>query len=109
MVIYAAAAIATGAYFWRERRSQFNPVLHLLFPLVVTAALILVRVQVRGSTSPRSYSSYGLWVFVGWAVVGFVLLIAMRLAGKEDWLIHAGEAAVLRPESPQELEHRPAV
>ena len=38
--IYSLASIATGAYFWRERRAQFNPVLHLLFPIVTTVALV---------------------------------------------------------------------
>ncbi|HEY3947310.1 MAG TPA: APC family permease [Solirubrobacteraceae bacterium] len=108
VLIYASASIATGVYFWRERRSQFNWVLHLLFPLVVTAALIFVQYK-SVVPLPPAPTKYGLWVFIGWAVVGVVVLIAMRLAGKEDWLIHAGEAAVLRPETPQELEHRPAV
>ena len=108
VVIYSAAAIATGAYFWRERRSQFNPVLHLVFPAVVTVALVWSEYKAVNPLPPAP-TRYALWFFVGWAVVGFVILLAMRLAGKEDWLIHAGESAVLRPESPEELAHRPPI
>jgi amino acid transporter len=108
VLIYSAAAIATGAYFWRERRSQFNPVLHLVFPGVVTVALVWSEYK-SVVPLPPAPTRYALWFFVGWAVTGFVILVAMRLAGKEDWLLHAGEAAVLRPESSEELAHRPAI
>jgi amino acid transporter len=108
VVIYSVAAIATGAYFWRERRSQFNPVLHLLFPVVVTVALVWSEYK-SVVPLPPAPTRYALWFFVGWAVAGLVILVAMRLAGKEDWLIHAGEAAVLRPESSEELAHRPVI
>jgi amino acid transporter len=108
VLIYSAAAIATGVYFWRERRSEFNPVLHLLLPVVVTVALVWSEYK-SVVPLPPAPTRYALWFFVGWAVIGVVVLLAMRLAGKEDWLIHAGEAAVLRPETTEELEHRPAV
>jgi amino acid transporter len=108
VLIYGSASIATGVYFWRERRSEFKPLLHFIFPVVTTLALIWSQYK---STVPLPGApvGYALWVFVGWAVVGFALLIGMRLAGKEDWLLRAGEAAVLRPESAEELQHRPVV
>jgi amino acid transporter len=108
VLIYSTAAIATGAYFWRERRSEFNPVLHLVFPVVVTVALVWSEYK-SVVPLPPAPTRYALWFFVGWAVVGFVILVAMRLAGKEAWLLHAGQSAVLRPESPEELAHRPVV
>ena len=108
VLIYSVAAIATGAYFWRERRSEFNPVLHLVFPVVVTVALVWSEYKAVVPLPPAP-TRYALWFFVGWAVAGVVILVAMRLVGKEDWLIHAGEGAVLRPESPEELAHRPVV
>lgn len=106
--IYSLASIATGAYFWRERRAQFNPVLHLLFPIVTTVALVWSEYK-SVVPLPPAPTRYALWVFVGWAVAGLLILLAMRLAGKEEWLLHAGEAAVLRPESPEELAHRPVI
>ncbi len=108
VLIYSAAAIATGAYFWRERRSEFNPVLHLLFPVVVTVALVWSEYKAVVPLPPAP-TRYALWFFIGWVVLGFAVLLAMRLAGKEDWLIHAGESAVLRPESSEELAHRPVI
>jgi amino acid transporter len=108
VLIYGAASIATGVYFWRERRSEFNPILHLIFPIVTTCALIWSQYKSTVPLPPAPVR-YALWVFIGWVVAGFVLLLGMRLAGKEDWLLRAGEGAALRPESPEELAHRPVI
>lgn len=108
VLIYGSASIATGVFFWRERRAQFNWVLHVIFPIGTTAALIWSQYKATVPLPPAP-TRYALWVFVGWAVIGLVILAAMRIAGKQDWLIKAGQAAALREETPEELQHRPAI
>jgi len=44
----------------------------------------------------------------GWIVIGVILLVAMRLLGKEDWLHKAGQS-VETAELGEERAHSPAV
>ena len=42
-----------------------------------------------------------------WLALGLLVLLAMKLAGKEDWMIKAGDVAQERVETAEEAGHRP--
>jgi amino acid transporter len=95
-------------YFLTERRSEFNVLLHAVFPVVSSAALVFVCVQTFTNPSPAGRGGYALPIFVVWGVIGVVVLIVMRIRGREDWLLRAGRAAHERPETASEVEEHPA-
>ena len=43
-----------------------------------------------------------------WLLIGIVILVVLRARGNEQWLTKAGAAIAERPETAEELEHRPA-
>jgi hypothetical protein len=44
-----------------------------------------------------------------WMVVGVIVLVVLKRRGKDEWLAKAGEIVAERPETREELEHRPLV
>jgi amino acid transporter len=91
LFVYVMANAAVFAYYFWQRRGDFNLILHVFFPLVSTAALIyaLVYSFIPFPAAPYSYAPLidGLWL-----VLGIVVLVAMRIRGSEDWLLTAGAA-----------------
>jgi len=88
-VVYIMSNIAVFMFYRREHRAEFNPILHLVFPVVSSAALIYA---VYKSFTPAPVSPYK-WspVIDGvWLLIGVAILIAMRVRGREDWLQRAG-------------------
>ncbi len=89
LFVYVMANAAVFAYYFRQRRSDFNIILHVLFPLISTAALIyaLVYSFIPFPASPYKYAPLidGLWL-----VLGIVVLVVMRVRGSEEWLLTAG-------------------
>ena len=43
-----------------------------------------------------------------WLLIGIAILVVLRARGNEEWLSKAGAAINERPETAEELEHRPA-
>jgi amino acid transporter len=88
-VVYIMANVAVFMFYIRERRAEFNFVLHVVFPLISSAALIYA---VYKSFQPAPASPYK-WspVIDGvWLLIGVAILLAMRARGREDWLQRAG-------------------
>ncbi|HEX7472705.1 MAG TPA: APC family permease [Candidatus Limnocylindrales bacterium] len=114
LLIYSLGNIAAFNLYWRERRSEFNWLLHGLFPLLSTLGMILVGLfaigliggdplTIGGGTFPAAPFNYAV-IFVGiWTVVGVLVLVYMRATGKVDWIQRAGDAASERPPTPDEL------
>ena len=78
----------------------------------MSAALIWVAWKTIEGLHPISLPSafdYAPWIALTWAVIGVVVLLYASRTGKEEWLRKAGEAAQLRPETAEELAHRPAL
>jgi amino acid transporter len=90
--VYGAGNIGVMRYYWTERRSEFNPLLHGVFPLFSTLALIYVGYKsiVPLPSMPVGAAPYLVGV---WLVGGAVLVGVMSRTGKEEWLVKAGEAA----------------
>ncbi len=88
-VVYLMANVAVFMFYRRERRAEFNPVLHVVFPLISSAALIYA---VYKSFQPAPASPYKWSPVVDgvWLLIGVAILVAMRARGREDWLRTAG-------------------
>jgi hypothetical protein len=43
-----------------------------------------------------------------WLLIGIAILAVLRARGNEQWLSKAGAAISERPETAEELQHRPA-
>ena len=106
ILTFSAANLGVFLYYFRQRRDEFNPVLHAVFPLVGTLALFFVAYSSL-TPWPAPPIAYAPWVVVVWLAVGLLVLLAMKLAGKEDWLIKAGEVVQERAETAEEASHRP--
>lgn len=89
--IYISGNIACFMLYWRDRRGEFNVVMHLIFPLVTTAALVYALIE---SFIPFPSFPYNWTPLVDglWLALGVVLLIIMKVRGNERWLLEAGKA-----------------
>jgi amino acid transporter len=83
--IYIAVNLACIAFFWRERRSEFNVILHLLFPvlgiaLFVPAFFADLGLKVFKFVSPLTYPLSLAGIIIGaWYGLGIVLMIYFAL------------------------------
>jgi amino acid transporter len=103
--IYGAANLGVFLFYRRERRDEFNPVLHLIFPAVGTAALIWVAYKTVDPFPPAPNKWAPIAVAV-WIALGVAILLIMRSRGKEEWLLRAGAVAQELPARDEAVEHR---
>jgi len=101
VVIYSLANVGNFLYHWREKRAIFNPVLHFVFPLLSTAALIWL-VYKTVSPYPADPFKWTIWTVFGWLVIGVVIIVFMAIRGNETWLNLAAESVEERPETAEE-------
>jgi len=79
--IYVAVNIACIAYFWRERRGEFNVIKHLLFPILGIALFVpgffaALGIEVFKFVSPLTYPLNLAGVVIAvWYGIGVVLVI----------------------------------
>jgi amino acid transporter len=88
--MYILCNIGVVKYYLTEARAQFNPLLHLVVPVVASAAGILV--VWKSYFSPFTSTGpvfYGLMTFIVVLVLTVVILIYLKVAGKEDWMRRA--------------------
>ena len=96
--VYSLGNLGVVRYYWRERRSEFNIWLHLVFPVVSTAALGYVCYK---SLSPLPALPVGAapWIALAMLVSGVIVVFAISWTGREEWLYKAG--AVYEGDVPQ--------
>ena len=90
VLMYILANIGVVKYYMTEGRSQFNRLLHLVIPVVASAAGIIV--VWKSYFSPFTSSGvvfWGLLVFIAVLVITIVALIYLHVSGKEDWMRQA--------------------
>jgi amino acid transporter len=88
--MYILCNIGVVKYYLTEGRAQFNPVLHLVVPVVASAAGIVV--IWKSYFSPFTSTGpvyYGLMVFVVVLALTVVILAFLRARGREDWMHRA--------------------
>jgi amino acid transporter len=114
--IYTLGNIAAFMLYWNQRRSEFNWVLHGLFPLLSTLgmlAVLLFSLNIIGGdpltfqpdkwTLPPAPFSIAVQFVAVWALVACALVVYMRATGHEDWIAKAAEAASERPATEEEI------
>jgi amino acid transporter len=106
--IYATANVGVVRYFLFEKRAEFNVVLHLVFPVVSTLALgwaTWLATLPPPASAPLSYAPI---FFLAWFALGAVIIISVKLAGKDQWLDRAARAAVAAAPLEDTLTAQPA-
>lgn len=89
--IYIMGNAAVYAYYWRQRRAEFNPWLHAVIPLFTTAALVYVGVETF-NPMPAYPLNLAPWIAGAWLVVGIIVLLVMWQRGNDRWLASAGSS-----------------
>ena len=90
VLMYLLCNVGVVRYYLTEGRAQFNPLLHLVVPLVASAAGILV--VWKSYFSPFTSTGpvfWGLMTFIVVLALTVVILIYLKVAGKEDWMRRA--------------------
>jgi amino acid transporter len=87
VLMYILANIGVMKYYLTEGRAQFNPLLHIIVPLIASAAGVVV--VWKSYFSPFTSSGvvfWGLLVFIAVLVVTIVALVYLRARGQEEWM-----------------------
>lgn len=90
ILIYIAANIGVVKYYWTSHRSEFNWLLHGIFP-VGTSLILLYSVYASFNPFPDPPNNWSPLVVVVWLLLGLLVMGWMRMTGKEAWLTRAGE------------------
>ena len=112
IIVYCMGNIGAMLFYGREKRDEFNVWLHLVIPILTTAALVWVfwkNVETLHPFSPKNAFDYSPLIVIIWFAVGVVVLFVASRTGKEEWLFKAGESAHLRAETATEAAHRPVL
>jgi len=91
LFVYVMANAAVFAYYLWQRRREFNIILHLLFPLISTGALIYALVY-SFIPFPASPYKYAPWIDGIWLLLGIAVLLVMYVQRNDQWLLTAGSA-----------------
>jgi amino acid transporter len=90
VLMYVLCNIGVVRYYLTEGRAQFNPLLHIVVPVVASAAGVVV--VWKSYFSPFTSTGpvfWGLMTFVVVLVLTVVILIYLRVTGREDWMRRA--------------------
>ena len=90
VLMYVLCNIGVVRYYLTEGRAQFNPLLHIAVPVVASAAGIVV--VWKSYFSPFTSTGpvfWGLMTFIVVLVLTVVILIYLRVTGREDWMRRA--------------------
>jgi amino acid transporter len=94
--VYCAGNLGVFLFFRREHRQEFRWFQHAGMPLISSAAMIWAGYKtINPAPDPplEPPISYAPYVVLIWLALGILLLVAMKLAGREEWLLKAGEIA----------------
>jgi amino acid transporter len=111
VLIYSAGNLGAFLYYFRERREEFNLLLHGVLPALATVAVVWVGyksvVPSEDTPPPETLVTYAPWIVGVWFILGIAVLFAMNRLGGEAWLLKAGTVAQDGPDL-REPEPRPA-
>jgi amino acid transporter len=88
--VYSMGNVGVFRYYRSERPGEFNVLLHVVFPLLSTIALLWVGYKsiVPLPDLPVGYAPFVVGV---WLVIGIILVWWLSRTGREEWLRKAGE------------------
>jgi amino acid transporter len=93
LYIYVSANVAVAFYYLRQRRSEFNPILHIVLPVVSTAALVYVTIK-SFQPFPSFPYNYAPLIDGIWFAIGLIILGYLWVTKRDAWIAKAGEASV---------------
>jgi len=88
-VVYLLANLAVFRFYWTEHRSEFNWLLHAVFPVVSSAVLIYAVYKSFPADPPYGYAPI---LDGAWLLIGVLILVFLRMRGNEEWLTKAGSS-----------------
>lgn len=116
--IYIVVALASGVYYWRERRQEFNVILHVIVPVI--AALIFIPVEIAslginffglGIAPVTGPAHDGLWIALGWMLLGVAYLCYLVVQAPDRVLslgqVFGGRDASDTPDDPSPVLGEP--
>ena len=92
-LIYAYICVNIGVFrhYWGVARHQFNPFLHVIFPLVSSLAVLWVGYK-SVVPLPAPPVKWAPVVIAVWLAAGIVVMVVLTMRGHRDWLHKAGAA-----------------
>jgi amino acid transporter len=93
LYIYVSANVAVALYYLRQRRQEFNPILHIVLPVLSTAALIYVTIK-SFQPFPSFPYNYAPLIDGIWFAIGLIILGYLWVTKRDAWIAKAGEASV---------------
>jgi amino acid transporter len=72
ILVYMLVMLGSIRFYLTEKREQFNPLLHFVFP-VLGIVLFAFPLYYQYFPLPAYPIRYGVWVALGWVIVGIVL------------------------------------
>jgi amino acid transporter len=91
IVMYVMANLGVIRHYRTEARRQFNVVVHLIFPILSSVAVLYVGYK-SVLPLPAGPARYALFFFVAYTAAGALVLLYLKRRGREDWLDKAGLA-----------------
>jgi amino acid transporter len=88
IVMYIMANIGVIRYYLTAQRAQFNPLLHIVVPVVATIAVGYVGYK-SVVPLPAAPVKYAPFILIGWLVLGVVFLVWQNARGNREWLTKA--------------------
>jgi amino acid transporter len=88
--MYVLCNIGVVKYYLTEGRGQFNPILHIVVPVVASAAgIVVVWKSYFAPFTSTGTVFWGLMTFIVVLALTVVILIYLRVTGHEDWMRRA--------------------
>lgn len=88
-LIYTAGNLGVFLFFRRHCPDEFQPMLHFLFPVLSSVAVLWVAYK-SIVPLPEPPLTYAPIVVGGWLIIGVAVLLVMKALGREQWLLKAG-------------------
>jgi amino acid transporter len=89
-LVYIAGNIGVMRYYLTERRAELNPLLHIIFPVASSVALVVVCYK-SVVPLPAWPVSLAPFITIGWVVIGLVVVALLQRSGRAEWLQRAGD------------------
>jgi amino acid transporter len=88
ILMYITTNVAVMRYYLTVRRAQFNPVLHIVLPIVASVAVAYVGYK-SVVPLPDAPVKYAPIILLGWLVIGAGVLVWQNARGNREWLANA--------------------
>jgi amino acid transporter len=88
ILMYILANVGVIRYYLTVRRAQFNPLLHIVLPIVASVAVGYVGYK-SVVPLPAAPARYAPIILLGWLVAGAALLVWQSARGNREWLAKA--------------------